>query len=217
MCVQESLLFWPFKCISLSKTGERVEYILIKTLRVNKSNKKTHISWIKDAEPSDSAAWIKCPSVQKTFILNDIVCHKSLSKQRGLVVKSQGRTWVSRAARERDAYSISAGWRLQLSPCRALQPERTCVPTRSPFKALNWRSIWNWNVRLKWTCLELECGKRKKKKKTSYCAAASRVDIFLCIVFTDCIQYRGTRDPGWSEKHCVSPQKMLRLFFCGVS
>lgn len=30
-------------------------------------------------------------------------------------------------------------------------------------------------------------------EKTSFCTAASRVDIFLCIVFTDCSQYLDTR------------------------
>lgn len=46
---------------------------------------------------------------------------------------------------------------LSRSPTRA----RTHVLTRPIFKALNGRRVWNWNVRLKRTCLELECGNRK--------------------------------------------------------
>ena len=88
-------------------------------------------------------------------------------------------------------YSISAGWLFQLPCCRGLQPQRTHVLTRSIFKALNCRSIWNWNVSLKWPCFELEC--ENGKRQASHYAAASRVDIFAYIVFTDCVQYLDTR------------------------
>ena len=54
--------------------------------------------------------------------------------------------------------------------------------------------------------------KRKREKKTSFCAATSHVDIFLCVVFTDCIQYHGTRDQVGVKSTASRPQKNLEAF-----
>lgn len=53
----------------------------------------------------------------------------------------------------------------ELSARQRLTLAHTRVLTKPIFKALSCRSIWNWNVEVKWTCLELECGVRKKLRQ----------------------------------------------------
>lgn len=85
---------------------------------------------------------------------NDAVCHKRVCFQKLhyrceiLCIRGKGKICT--------VFLLDDSCNCQ--PVMVSKPERTHVMTRSLFKALNCRSIWNWNVRLKWTCFELECG-----------------------------------------------------------